>query len=65
MPVGPAIILPPTVLAIFQLFFTTAVVDIIVRETNIYAQQVLGRLQERNGRMSRQKTSEHSWDSLC
>ena len=26
----------------FQLFFTTAVVDIIVRETNIYAHQVLG-----------------------
>ena len=40
--VGPAVILPYTVLGIFQLFFTSATVGTIVCETNTYARQVLG-----------------------
>ena len=41
-PVGPAIILPTTVVGIFRLFFTSALVGTIVHETNKYARQVLG-----------------------
>ena len=41
-PVGPAVILPPTVLGVFRLFFTTALMATIVEETNRYARQVLG-----------------------
>ena len=41
-PIGPAVILPPTVLGVFRLFFTTALMATIVEETNRYAQQVLG-----------------------
>ena len=41
-PVGPAIILPTTVVGIFRLFFTSALVGTIVNETNNYARQVLG-----------------------
>ena len=41
-PVGPAKILPYTVVGMFRLFFTTAIVATIVRETNVYARQVLG-----------------------
>ena len=47
-PVGPSKILPPTVLGIFRLFFTTSLVGLIVRETNEYARLVLGeRAQEK------------------
>ena len=41
-PVGPAHILPPTVVGIFHLFFSTSLVGLIVRETNEYAHLVLG-----------------------
>ena len=41
-PVGPSAILPPTILGIFQLFFSTALTATIVDQTNIYARQVLG-----------------------
>ena len=41
-PVGPAGILPPTVLGVFRLFFTTTLMATIVEETNRYARQVLG-----------------------
>ena len=41
-PVGPAIILPATVVGVFRLFFTSALVGTIVHETNAYARQVLG-----------------------
>ena len=41
-PVGPSNILPPTVLEIFQLFFTSALMATVVEQTNIYAHQVLG-----------------------
>ena len=41
-PVGPTSILPPTVLEMFQLFFTSALVGMIVEQTNAYAHEVLG-----------------------
>ena len=41
-PVGPTSILPPTVLGIFKLFFTTTLMATIVEQTNVYARQVLG-----------------------
>ena len=41
-PVGPTSILPPTVLEMFQLFFTSAIVGMIVEQTNAYANEVLG-----------------------
>ena len=41
-PVGPSKILPPTILGIFKLFFTTALIGYIVEQTNKYAHQVLG-----------------------
>ena len=42
-PVGPtSVVLPPTVLGIFKLFFTTTLVATIVEQTNVYARQVLG-----------------------
>ena len=41
-PVGPATILPPTVVDIFRLLFTSAIVATIVQETNAYARQILG-----------------------
>ena len=41
-PVGPAVILPPTVLGVFRLFFTTALMATIVEEANRYTRQVLG-----------------------
>ena len=41
-PVGPAHILPPTILGIFQLFFSTALIATIVEQTNVYARHVLG-----------------------
>ena len=41
-PVGPSAILPPTVLGIFQLFFTSALMATVVEQTNLYAHQVLG-----------------------
>ena len=41
-PVGPAIQLPPTVLGVFRLFFTTSLVATIIEQTNLYARQVLG-----------------------
>ena len=41
-PVGPSVILPHTVLGMFQLFFTTALMGSIVEQTNLYAHQVLG-----------------------
>ena len=40
--VGPTTILPPTVLGIFKLFFTTTLMATIVEQTNVYARQVLG-----------------------
>ena len=40
-PVGPAGILPPTILGMFRLFFTTTLMATIVEETNRYAWQVL------------------------
>ena len=40
--VGPAVSLPASIIGTFRLFFTTAVLTAIVRETNQYAQQVLG-----------------------
>ena len=36
-PVGPTSILPPTVLEMFQLFLTSALVGMIVEQTNAYA----------------------------
>ena len=39
---GPAKIIPTTLLQIFKLFLTTALVELIIRQTNIYAQQVMG-----------------------
>ena len=41
-PVGPTTILPPTVLGIFKLFFTTTLMATVVEQTNVYARQVLG-----------------------
>ena len=41
-PVGPATILPPTVVDIFRLFFTSAIVATIVHETNAYARDIGG-----------------------
>ena len=41
-PVGPTTILPPTVLGVLRLFFTTMLVATIVQQTNLYAQQVIG-----------------------
>ena len=41
-PVGPATIIPYTVVGMFRLFFTSALVGSIVHETNLYAHQVLG-----------------------
>ena len=41
-PVGPSTILPPTILGIFKLFFTTALIGAIVEQTNLYARQMLG-----------------------
>lgn len=40
--VGPAIPLPATILETFQLFFTAAIVNLVVDQTNLYAAQVLG-----------------------
>ena len=39
--VGPAVVLSACVLAIFKLFFTPALIDLIVEQTNIYAQQTM------------------------
>ena len=50
-PVGPRVILPPTVLEIFQLFFTSTLISMIVEQTNAYAHEVLGVLQGINGAM--------------
>ena len=41
-PVGPATIIPHTVVGMFRLIFTSALVGSIVHETNRYAHQVLG-----------------------
>ena len=41
-PVGPSTNLPPTILGIFKLFFTTALVGAIIEQTNLYARQMLG-----------------------
>ena len=41
-PVGPAHILPPSLLEIFKLFMTSALVAMIVEQSNLYARQVLG-----------------------
>ena len=46
-PVRPTMILPPTVLGVFRLFFTTTLVATIVEQTNLYARQVLGDPAER------------------
>ena len=46
-PVRPATILPPTVLRVFRLFFTTTLVATIIEPTNLYASQVLGDVAER------------------
>ena len=40
-PVGPTVPLPSTALEIFRLFFTTALFQLIVAETNLYAAKVL------------------------
>ena len=40
-PVGPTVPLPSTALEIFWLFFTTALFQLIVAETNLYAAKVL------------------------
>ena len=45
-PVGPTTILSPTVLGVFH-FFTTTLVASIVKQTNLYARQVLGDAAER------------------
>ena len=41
-PFGPSTILPPTVLEVFQIFFTTALMVTVVQQTNLYAHQVRG-----------------------
>ena len=41
-PVGPTAILPSTVLGVFRLMFTSAIVSLIVSETNAYAREILG-----------------------
>ena len=41
-PVGPSTILPPTLLGIFKMFLTSALVATIIEQMNIYARQVLG-----------------------
>ena len=41
-PVGPRVILPPTVLDLFRLFFTSTLISMIVDQTNSYAHKVLG-----------------------
>ena len=41
-PVGPTMPLPQTAVGIFQQFFTTSLIQLIVTETNNYAAQVLG-----------------------
>ena len=41
-PVGPTTIIPYTVVGMFRLFFTSALIGSIVHETNRYAHEVLG-----------------------
>ena len=41
-PVGPACSLPATILGVFKLFFTAAVIEYIVNETNRYARECMG-----------------------
>ena len=41
-PVGPTVEIPPSPLAVFNLFFTDELCSTIVTETNRYAEQVLG-----------------------
>ena len=45
-PVGPNVPIPTTPGRLFALFFTTQIVDIIVTETNRYAEQVMNRYAE-------------------
>ena len=40
-PVGPAVALSACILEVFKLFFTPALVDLIVEQTNLYACQVM------------------------
>lgn len=41
-PVGPAVAISKSPLEVFQLFFTPELLDMIVKETNKYAEQVMG-----------------------
>ena len=41
-PVGPSVAISKSPLEVFQLFFTPELLDMIVRETNRYAKQVMG-----------------------
>ena len=64
-PVRPAVIVPTTVVGIFRLFFTSALVGTIVHETNAYARQVLGLQPVESGKMLTPTISGHFWGSLC
>ena len=56
--VGPTVPLTPTtsVLALFQMFFTTTLMGVIVEQTNIYARHILG-----ESRPWREVTVEELW----
>uniref|UniRef100_A0A1X7U7F9 PiggyBac transposable element-derived protein domain-containing protein n=1 Tax=Amphimedon queenslandica TaxID=400682 RepID=A0A1X7U7F9_AMPQE len=49
-PVGPAVPVHSSPLKVFQLFFTSVMMDFIVTETNSYASLCMGKRSFRNGR---------------
>ena len=41
-PVGPTVPVSPSIMDAFQLFFTASLMSVIIEQTNLYAQQVIG-----------------------
>ena len=41
-PTGPAVSISAVILEVFQMFFTTSLIDLIVEQSNLYASQVMG-----------------------
>ena len=61
--VGPAVALSACVLEIFKLFFTPALIDLIVEQTNLYAQQTMSDDQYSNWEEVNAEEIGPIWDS--